>query len=106
MKQWSNIESKMSRRVSAEIDLATTLRRWLLRLGWHRLNFQLRGNADSPSDGSRPSSAQHSLCRGDCACMDRPPQFQQKNSTLSLAPQRRRLLSTLASATLSMPMID
>jgi hypothetical protein len=26
-----------------------------------------RGHADSPSDARRPSSAQYSLCRGDCA---------------------------------------
>ena len=26
-----------------------------------------RGHADSPSDACRPSSAQYSLCRGDCA---------------------------------------
>src|ERR1700692_51934 len=30
-----------------------------------------RGNADTPSDARRPSAAQYSLCRGDCAWSER-----------------------------------
>jgi hypothetical protein len=39
----------------------------VLVVGWIREYHFGRGNADTPSDARRPSSAQYSLCRGNCA---------------------------------------
>ncbi len=44
------------------------------------------GDAGSPSDGCRPSSAQRSLCRGDCAWTERPNHFQQETSAPASGP--------------------
>ena len=62
-------------------------------------------NADSPLDGNRPSSAQHSLWRGDCACLDKSSRFPHKISTLGLERQRH-VSSTHAGAMLSTPIVD
>jgi hypothetical protein len=44
-----------------------SMRSLLLRVHCTRTRNPWRGNADSPSDGLRPSSAQCSIRRGDCA---------------------------------------
>ena len=68
-----------------------------LQAGPFRTSLRLRGNADSPSDGFRPSSAQYSTCRGDCAWTIENRQFRKalllKIPTLT---RRRSILSAKA----------
>src|SRR6266403_4833136 len=48
-----------------------------LQAGSFRTNLPLWGKADSPLDGLRPSSAQRSICREDCAWTAENPQIRQ-----------------------------
>ena len=60
-----------------------------------RSRNRLRGKADSPSDGLRPSSAQRSICREDCAWTNRiAPHLPPTSAHPTVRPRRAVIRKT------------